>query len=416
MVELDDLIQHTRELRPLPATAVRLAGMVQSPMLDLTDVSEVVAFDQALTMRLLKAANSAALGGTERFTVASEAVFRLGVARVLSIAVAGSVREPLQRDVAAYGLADGELWSHSVATAAAAEVLCEAAGVDLPPETFTAALLHDIGKGLPGDHAALGSEMARTFAHRLHLDSEGIEILGWLVRDHLSMAEVATRRDLSEPATIERDKAVAALLQSRGVEVRAIKDQTIFERAEVMKDDGTPYTVFTPYKKCWLRTFNAEQAQPRSLNPGAVAPLFAKGRHSMPTMEAIGFRRSEIVVPPFDPSIIRDYAETRNTPSISTTRIGPHLRFGTVSIRRVIQGLGSEDVYLSELIWREFFMQILFHFPQVVTTSFKPQYDRIPWRNDASEFEAWFLSAAHTRKDVDGTIAAAREVMLEIAK
>ena len=95
MVELDDLIQHTRDLRPLAATAVRLAGMVQSPTVDLTDVSEVVAFDQALTMRLLKAANSAALGGVQRFTVASEAVIRLGVARVLSIAVAGSVREPL---------------------------------------------------------------------------------------------------------------------------------------------------------------------------------------------------------------------------------------------------------------------------------------------------------------------------------
>ncbi len=152
MVELDDLIQHTRDLRPLAATAVRLAGMVQSPTVDLTDVSEVVAFDQALTMRLLKAANSAALGGVQRFTVASEAVIRLGVARVLSIAVAGSVREPLQRDVAAYGLAEGELWSHSVATAAAAEVLCEAAGVDLPPETFTAALLHDIGKLVMGRH------------------------------------------------------------------------------------------------------------------------------------------------------------------------------------------------------------------------------------------------------------------------
>jgi HD-like signal output (HDOD) protein len=126
--------------------------MAPSHTLDLNDVAEVVAFDQALTLRLLRAANSAALGGTERLSRAIDAVFRLGVARVLSLAVAGGVRESLQRDVAAYGLAEGELWRHSVAAAAAAEMIVEACPLELPPETFTAALLHDVGKLVMGRH------------------------------------------------------------------------------------------------------------------------------------------------------------------------------------------------------------------------------------------------------------------------
>ena len=113
MVELNDLIQHAREMKPLPASTIRLAALINSPNVDLNEVSEIISYDQALTMRLLRAANSVATGGSARATRASEAVFRLGLARVLSLAIAGSMRDPFQRDVAAYGLAEGELWRHS---------------------------------------------------------------------------------------------------------------------------------------------------------------------------------------------------------------------------------------------------------------------------------------------------------------
>lgn len=139
-------------MEPLPASVVRLAAVINSPKVDLNEVADIVSYDQALTLRLLRAVNSAAIGGGTRVSRAVEAVFRLGTARVVSLAVAASVRNSFQRDVAAYGLAEGRLWQHSVATAAVAEVLCEESQVELPQETFTAALLHDVGKLIMGRH------------------------------------------------------------------------------------------------------------------------------------------------------------------------------------------------------------------------------------------------------------------------
>ena len=199
MVELNELIQHAREMKPLPASAIRLAALINSPHVDLNDVADIIDYDQALTMRLLRAANSAAVGGSERLTRASEAVFRLGLPRVLSLAIASSVRDPFQRDVAAYGLAEGELWRHSVATAAAAETLFEVARCDLPSETFTAALLHDIGKLVMGRHlstedlewihrARIDGGLSALEAERQILDVHHGE-LGGIIAQHWEMPE-----------------------------------------------------------------------------------------------------------------------------------------------------------------------------------------------------------------------------------
>lgn len=152
MVTPDDLIRQAQEMRPLPASAVRMAALINSPTVDLNEVADVVAYDQALTMRLLRAVNSATTAGSSRVTHAVEAVFRLGTARVVALAIAASVRDPFQRDVSAYGLGEGQLWRHSVATAVVAEVLCERSPLDLPGDTFTAALLHDVGKLVMGRH------------------------------------------------------------------------------------------------------------------------------------------------------------------------------------------------------------------------------------------------------------------------
>jgi len=150
MVNLDELIRQAQELQPLPVSTVRLASLVASSHTDLEDICEVIAYDQALTMTLLRAANSAADAGVSEVTQVHEAVFRLGGARILSLAMSVSTRSLLKRGVPAYGLNEGDLWLHSVAAASVAETIAEFAAEPLPPETFTAALLHDLGKLVMG--------------------------------------------------------------------------------------------------------------------------------------------------------------------------------------------------------------------------------------------------------------------------
>jgi len=150
MINLDDLARQANNLEPLPASTVRLAGLVGSQHADLEDICEVIAYDQALTMKILRAANSAADAGESAVSQVHEAVFRLGGSRILALAMSASTRWMLQAGVPAYGLSEGALWRHSVAAASAAETISFFAAESLPPETFTAALLHDVGKLVMG--------------------------------------------------------------------------------------------------------------------------------------------------------------------------------------------------------------------------------------------------------------------------
>lgn len=150
MIDVTKLIEQAHSLTPLPATTVRLAQLVCSPDCYLEDVAELIAFDQALTLKLLRAANSAASAGAVRYGTVKEAVARLGTAQVLAFAVACSTRPFLQATVPGYGLDEGALWRHSVASAVAAEIVPEICRVEVPPESFTAALLHDVGKLVMG--------------------------------------------------------------------------------------------------------------------------------------------------------------------------------------------------------------------------------------------------------------------------
>jgi deoxyribodipyrimidine photo-lyase len=162
----------------------------------------------------------------------------------------------------------------------------------------------------------------------------------------------------------------------------------IYEKNEVVKNDGLPYTVFTPFKNKWLAKFKEEglkiQSELKSEN-------FNKSNYEFPSMEELGFKKSSIKAPPFSLDKVYNYEETRNFPSLdSTSKIGPHLRFGTVSIREIVSKVKDlNDTYLSELVWREFFMQILWHFPKVVHENFRPKYNFIKWRNNEEEFEKW---------------------------
>ena len=190
-----------------------------------------------------------------------------------------------------------------------------------------------------------------------------------------------------EPYAFKRDSFVEELLRKKGIKLMKFRDQVIFGENDIMKPDGKPYTVFTPYKKAWLKNLSTDSLSEINDPPGK----FLRISIPFPSIEDLGFRKSNLKVRPYDLSVIRNYDKHRDIPwSDRTSYLSPHLRFGTVSIRKIVQRALEENItFLSELIWREFFMQILFHFPNVVTDNFKPAYDDIEWRNDRREYERW---------------------------
>ena len=195
-----------------------------------------------------------------------------------------------------------------------------------------------------------------------------------------------------EPYALKRDSEISDLLGKHNIPLRTFKDQVIFEPNEVLKGDGQPYLVYTPYMKSW----RAKLAQTAITIDSEFKGGNLIQRETFPwiSLSELGFEKSAIAVQNADlsSSLIDNYQANRNTPSKSgTSRLGPHLRFGTVSIRKMVMlGLESkDDTFLKELVWREFFMQILFHFPHSSTQCFKPQYDRIEWRNNPEEFQKW---------------------------
>ena len=193
-----------------------------------------------------------------------------------------------------------------------------------------------------------------------------------------------------EPYAISRDKRIKTLLDQHNISLNIYKDQVIFEENEIVKSDGKPYTVYTPYKNRWLQKLHSEHPvkTKKSMIRGAD---FYQSNYPFPSLKQIGFERSSVRVKAYDLSVIKDYHKYRDLPAEDkTSYLSPHLRFGTISIRDLVKtSMEQNQVFLSELIWREFFMQILFHFPNVVTESFKTKYDNIRWRNDEKEFERW---------------------------
>ena len=213
----------------------------------------------------------------------------------------------------------------------------------------------------------------------------GDPLAQWKVLIHSCQVREVYFNEDYEPAAIERDEQICQYLEERNISVHACKDQLVFAPGEVMKSDGLPYTVFTPFKRTWLTQFQGLTSSP--LSSGRFFPQTPP----FPSLDVMGFESSGISVPDYDLSRIHDYADKRDLPAEdATTRLGPHLRFGTVSIRQIIEELPpNSEIFLSELIWREFFMQILYHYPHVVTRSFREKYDMIQWRNNKNEFKAW---------------------------
>jgi len=210
--------------------------------------------------------------------------------------------------------------------------------------------------------------------------------------EEYELQNVFTNRDY-EPYAKVRDGEIEKILTSKNIEFHTYKDQVIFEKDEVVKKDRSPYVVYTPYMKLWKEKFKTTGLKIQDTHK-FLDKLVKNTDLPNLSLKDICFEYSEIKVPDYNvsPDLIQDYEAKRNFPAKdATSHLGPHLRFGTVSIRKMTEKAISEknEVFWQELIWREFFMQILYHFPQTMTESFKKKYDRIEWRNDKDEFEKW---------------------------
>ncbi len=195
-----------------------------------------------------------------------------------------------------------------------------------------------------------------------------------------------------EPYALIRDNSVQDLMENSSVEFITFKDQVIFEKDEILKNNGQPYQIYTPYSNKWLELLNEKKLInydcSKYLNNFVKIPP-----HRFPLLNDIGFKETEVSFPPdtFKEDLIRNYDKYRNLPYLdSTSHLGVHLRFGTISIRKLVNNIRHLNfTFLKELIWREFFMMILWHFPQTVNEAFKKKYDNIIWRNNEKEFEIW---------------------------
>ena len=217
-----------------------------------------------------------------------------------------------------------------------------------------------------------------------------IEIIDKIVKEY-NVKEVYTNHDY-EPYAIKRDNFIYNNLKSKKIPFYTFKDQVIFEKNEVLKDNGSPYVVFTPYMRKWKENLKKNYSV---LENNELCNNFHNlDKYNLKEISEYGFEKNISEVINFDVSkkIIEEYEKKRNFPSLnSTSKIGPFLRFGVISIRSLVKYVlkFSNETFLNELIWREFFMQILFHFPNSSTSSFKSKYDNIKWVNDKKMFEAW---------------------------
>lgn len=217
------------------------------------------------------------------------------------------------------------------------------------------------------------------------------EAFNTLIKEY-SVKSVYTNHDY-EPYAKERDEEIKQFLLKNNIDFKSYKDQCVFEKEEVIKDDGKPYTVFTPYANKWKKKLRAFYYKPYP-NEHYFSAFIKQNENSIPSLESMGFLKTDISLPKkitVNDLLLKNYKDQRDYPAVSgTTRLSIHLRFGTISIRQLVaKTLPLSETWLNELIWRDFYMMILWHFPHVAERSFKKEYDLIPWRNNEQDFESW---------------------------
>jgi len=219
-----------------------------------------------------------------------------------------------------------------------------------------------------------------------------VKIFTQLMNDY-DIASVYTNHDY-EPYAKKRDDEIKQLLSEHDIDFYTFKDQVIFEKDEVTKDDGDPYVVYTPYKNKWRSQFNTERDLQTFDTEKHANNFYQNTRLPQLTLADMGFEKSSIVVPEYKltSDIIKEYADTRNFPiQDGTSHLGPYLRFGLVSVRQIMKRAysGSGETFMNELIWREFFMQIMWHFPYTANQAFREKYDTVPWREAPEDLQKW---------------------------
>jgi deoxyribodipyrimidine photo-lyase len=244
-------------------------------------------------------------------------------------------------------------------------------------------MLHDVISQLKAQLEARGSSLI--VAHGNPLDV-------WpLLTKTYNIKKIFLNRDY-EPYARQRDQAVFDWAKKMDIEMVGAKDSVIFEKSEVTKDDGKPYTVFTPYSKKWMARLTSEDLAPAP-SENHLQHLYPTAPLPLPSLESLGFQYTPYEIGTGQPNanLIDNYHETRDLPFIKgTSRISVHLRFGMISIRAMAQlGLAHNQKWLNELIWRDFYQNIIYHFPHSAHSAFKPDYDHITWEQNDAHFQAW---------------------------
>jgi deoxyribodipyrimidine photo-lyase len=253
----------------------------------------------------------------------------------------------------------------------------------LPKDDARVAFIHQRLEKIQNQLQAIGKSLAV-------FHGTPYEVFNKLI-DENKVKTVYTNHDY-EPYARKRDLDLNLFFKEKNIEFKTSKDQVVFEKSDVVKDDGTPYVVYTPYSNKWKDNFRkTELIYYKSEDLLNKITLHA---YSFLSLSDIGFESSKIKVTPYDISnaLIENYEATRNFPAMNkTSYLGIYLRFGAVSIRKMVAKAieSKNETFLKELIWREFFMQILWHFPHTINSSFRPKYDEIKWENNEELFQKW---------------------------
>jgi len=255
----------------------------------------------------------------------------------------------------------------------------------LPRNDQRLLFIHQEIEKLKKSYQSIGSDLVVYFGNP-------IELIPEIALEHEAQA-VFTNRDY-EPYATQRDQLLFEKLEKEGIKFIGTKDHVIFEKAEITKDDGKPYTIFTPFSKKWKATLTDIQLESHPMENLLFKLIQTEDKSNLFTLESIGFESTQTVEFPSkkrNKHIISSYSENRNFPALNgTSKISLHLRFGTISIRELArEALSLNETFLNELIWRDFYQMIIYWFPHSAKNSFKTQYDRIVWERNEAHFKAW---------------------------